>query len=75
MKAAAAEAKKRAAWESAGGDDQDKAMELMASKVGDRGGRSKPGQKVSSRYSPGSDIVQPRGARHTTNAAVQGRGR
>lgn len=34
MKQAAEQAKKRNAWESAGGDDQDKAMELMASKVG-----------------------------------------
>lgn len=33
MKQAAEQAKKRNAWESAGGDDQDKAMELMASKV------------------------------------------
>ena len=34
MKQAAEQAKKRNAWEGAGGDDQDKAMELVAGKVG-----------------------------------------
>lgn len=44
MKQAAEQAKKRNAWESAGGDDQDKAMELMAGKVRTGGGSREGGR-------------------------------